>query len=91
MEVFGGKFDNSNIANLVALVKQMAETGATVDMLSDIKRRLFNLQKNYNDFQKDRMNGLGFICAFLIFVVVIAIMGYLCIAAGPDVIGIFMY
>lgn len=91
MEIFGSKFDNSNIANLVALVKQMAETGATADMLSDINRRLFNLQKNYNAYRKERVNTLGYSCAFAMFVVIVSIMGYLCMSIGPQIAGMFSY
>lgn len=91
MEIFGSKFDNNNIDNLVALVKQMAETGATADMLSDINRRLFNLQKNYNAYRKERVNTQGHSCAFAMFVVIISIMGYLCMSMGPQIAGMFSY
>ena len=58
MQMLDNKFDNENIHNLVVLVRQLTETGSVSGLLSDIKKRLANLQESYNSSEQTRINRL---------------------------------
>lgn len=58
MQMLDNKFDDENIHNLVVLVRQLTETGSVSGLLSDIKKRLANLQESYNSSEQTRINRL---------------------------------
>lgn len=76
MEVFGGKFENENINNLVVIVRQIVENGLSPAMLSDIRRYLLTLQESYNRYVQERTRRLGDVCLFAIFFCIMAVMVY---------------
>lgn len=84
MEVFGRKFDNESIKNLVVIVRQLAETGSSENMLLDIKKHLTTLQESYNKYEQDRTNRMGNMCLMAIFVCLMGILAFACVASLAD-------
>lgn len=76
IEVFGGKFENENIDNLVVTVKQLMENDASVAMIEDIRRYLGILMESSNRYEQERMKRMGDICLFSIFLCMMAVLVY---------------
>ena len=67
MEVFGRKFNNESIHNLVVIVKQLSESGTSDAMLQDIKKHLTVLQESCNRREQERTERIGNACVFACF------------------------
>ena len=67
MEVFGRKFNNESIYNLVVIVKQLVESGISDAMLRDIKKQLVVLEESCNRHEQERTERLGNACVFACF------------------------
>ena len=78
MELFGKKFDNENINNLVVLVKQLADTGVTSDMMRDIKNYLAVLQDSYNKYEQDKVERRCQACTYAVFGCLIGFILFAC-------------
>lgn len=67
MEVFGRKFNNESIHNLVVIVKQLTESGTSDAMLRDIKKHLAVLEESCNRHEQERTERIGSACVFACF------------------------
>ncbi len=76
IEVFGGKFDNENIDNLVATIKQLIENDASTAMLEDIRRYLQTLMESSNRYEQERTKRMGDVCLFAIFICMMGVLVY---------------
>ena len=84
--IFGRKFKNDNINNLVMLVTQLADTGITAAMMNDIKNYLAVLQDSYNKSRQDKVERVCQMCAIAVFV---CIMGFILMACFIDIFETF--
>ena len=82
--IFGRKFKNDNINNLVMLVTQLADTGITAAMMNDIKNYLAVLQDSYNKNKQDKIERVCQMCAIAVF---ICIMGFILLASVINMFG----
>ncbi len=82
--IFGRKFKNDNINNLVMLVTQLADTGITAAMMNDIKNYLAVLQDSYNENKQDKIERVCLMCAIAVFV---CIMGFILLASVINMFG----
>ena len=64
IEVFGGKFDNENIDNLVATIKQLIKNDASTAMESS------------NRYEQERTRRMGDVCLFAIFICMMGVLVY---------------
>lgn len=76
IELFGRKFDNENIDNLVITIKQITQNGASEAMMSDIRRYLGTLMESYNRYEQERTRRMGDICLFAIFFCLMGVLVY---------------
>lgn len=76
VEVFGGKFENENIDNLVVTIKQLMENDASTAMLEDIRRYLKILMESSNRYEQERTKRMGDVCLFAIFICMMCVLVY---------------
>lgn len=76
IEVFGGKFDNENIDNLVATIKQLIKNDSSTAMLDDIRRYLQTLMESSNRYEQERTRRMGDVCLFAIFICMMGVLVY---------------
>lgn len=76
IELFGRKFDNENIDNLVITIKQITQNGASEAMMADIRRYLGTLMESYNRYEQERTRRMGDICLFAIFFCMMGVLVY---------------
>lgn len=85
MELFGKKFDNDNINNLVVLVKQLADTGVSEDMIKDIRNYLAILQENYNKYEQDSIEHKCSACTIAVFICLVGFILFACVIDVADI------
>ncbi len=89
IEVFGGKFENENIDNLVVTIKQLMENDASMSMLEDIRRYLGTLMESSNRYKQEHLKRMGDICLFAIFFCMMAVLVYASVKGLLDAAGLF--
>lgn len=85
IEVFGKKFDNESIRNLVVIVKQLVQSGTSEAMLKDIKKHLTVLEESCNRHEQERTERLGNACVFACF---FCLMGVLVLVSVEWLLGL---
>ena len=89
IEAFSSKFQNENIQEFVVLVKQLAETGAAKEMLADIKKHMNTLQDSYNDLRRRQVQQIGDIITVMLFIGIIAFIGFAALQGLGDASSLF--
>lgn len=86
---FGNKFQNENIQEFVVLVQQLDQTGTAKEMLADITTHLNTLQGAYNAMKQRAAQRLGDIITVLLFIGIIAFIGYAAVEGLGDTGSLF--